>query len=313
MFSFFRSHSVLNLLPSVRGRLQENAPLRNLNRFCAGGSAEVLFEPEDEKDLCHFLENRPGNMPLTILGAGSNVLIRDGGVPGIVVLIGKNFDFLETDGDEISCGAGVMDAALAKEAAKQGLTGFEFLAGIPGRIGGALRMNAGAMGQEIKDILVSADLIDSLGHKHTLTNEEMGFAYRRSLAPNGAIFTRARFKGTPEKEEKIEKTMAALLDKRRESQPYTQKTGGSTFKNPLGLTAWKLIDKAGCRGLKVGNAIVSEQHCNFLINLGGATSADIENLGEEVRKRVLNNSGVKLEWEIRRIGVRSHHDQTRGA
>ncbi|MCB2091185.1 MAG: UDP-N-acetylmuramate dehydrogenase [Alphaproteobacteria bacterium] len=290
--------------PAVRGKLEFDAPLAKLTWFRTGGNADLLFTPEDEKDLCDFLKQLPTHIPVLPLGVGSNMLVRDGGVEGAVIRMGKKFSKITRDGNYIVSGTGAPDISVAHAALDARLTGFEFLRGVPGTIGGALKMNAGAYGSEIKDIFQSATAVDRNGKLHELTLEDMGFSYRHTDVPDDYIFIKATLKGTPGDAEKIKARMDEIGEAREDSQPLRTRTGGSTFKNPDDLSAWKLIDGAGCRGLKIGGARVSEKHCNFLINEGEATAADIENLGDEVRRRVMNNSGIKLVWEIKRVGRR---------
>lgn len=290
-------------LPQVRGTYQSNAALKDLVWFRAGGDAEVLFRPADAEDLAAFFVARPKDVPVTILGVGSNMLVRDGGVPGVVIRLPAAFGKIEIDGMRIRAGAAALDAAVARRAADAGIAGLEFLRGIPGTVGGALRMNAGCYGVEIKDIFVEATAIDGKGNKHVLSPSDIAFSYRKAGVPEDFVFIEAVFEGKPDDPSAVKARMDELLAKREISQPIGAKTGGSTFKNPPGQSAWKLIEDAGCRGLKVGDAMVSDVHCNFLINLGNATAADIESLGEEVRRRVKEKSGIMLEWEIKRVGV----------
>ncbi len=295
--------SLLDRLPPVRGRLEERAPLDRETWFKVGGPAELLFRPADRDDLADFLRGRPKDVAVTVIGFGSNMLVRDGGVAGVVIRMGREMAGIEVEGDTISAGAGASDPAVAAAARDAGLTGLEFLSGIPGTVGGALRMNAGAYGGEVKDILVECKAIDPRGNLHKLTVGEMGFSYRRCSIPEDWIFTSAVFRGAPGDRADIAARMAEIREAREETQPMRTRTGGSTFQNPPGEKAWELVDRAGCRGLTVGGAMVSEKHTNFLINTGDATAADIEALGEEVRRRVMETSGIDLHWEIRRIGV----------
>ena len=294
--------SILEHLPHVKGRLVENACLARLSWFRTGGPAEILFEPTDEDDLQKFLRHVPGCVPLTIIGVGSNLLVRDGGVEGIVIRLGRGFAETAVRGDVMKAGAGAMDVHVAKAALKAGVTGLEFLVGVPGTVGGALRMNAGAYGQEIKDVLVHAHAMDRYGHVFEYQVDDMGYDYRTCGIDPNMIFLSASFHIKDGDPAEIKARMDEISSARQESQPIGSQTGGSTFKNPDGQKAWELIDAAGCRGLQIGQAQISEKHCNFLVNLGGATAVDIENLGEEVRKRVHADSGILLEWEIRRIG-----------
>lgn len=291
-----------NFAPNVRGKMEFDAPLSKLSWFRTGGNADLLFTPEDEQDLCNFLTQLPEGVPITPLGVGSNLLIRDGGIEGAVIRFGKKFSAISVEGDIVIAGAGAPDISVSRRALDAKLSGFEFLRGVPGTIGGALKMNAGAYGAEVSDIFQSARAVDRSGMLHILDAGQMGFSYRHTNVPEDYIFTRGMFKGTHSDTEQIQKRMNEIAAAREESQPLRTRTGGSTFKNPEEHSAWKLVERAGCRGLKIGGARVSEKHCNFLINEGNATSKDIEELGEEVRQRVLDNSGIELEWEIKRIG-----------
>jgi UDP-N-acetylmuramate dehydrogenase len=295
--------SLLERLPKMRGRYSENAVLANTTWFRVGGPAEVLFRPADLDDLADFLAQRPADVPVTAIGVGSNLLVRDGGVPGVVVRLGRGFADIRADGDAVEAGGGALDLNVAHVAAEAGIAGLEFLCGIPGTIGGALRMNGGAYGSEIRDVVVWAKALDLHGRRYCLTPGRLGLTYRHCAVPEGWIFTLARLQGKPGDKQAIAQRMAEIQSQRAETQPVRSRTGGSTFANPKGLKAWELIEHAGCRGLKRGGAMVSEKHCNFLINTGDATAADIEGLGEEVRRRVFEATGVTLEWEIRRIGV----------
>ena len=290
-------------LPPVRGTYTENAPLKNLVWFRAGGNAEILFRPADADDLATFLAAKNADTRVTVIGVGSNLLVRDGGIPGVVVRLPGAFGKIAIEGDRIRAGAASLDAAVARAAADAGIGGLEFLRGVPGTIGGALRMNAGCYGREIKDIFVEATAIDGQGNKHVLNAADMGFVYRKSAVPDDLIFVEAVFEGEMGDPNAIKARMNTLVEQRENAQPVKSKTGGSTFKNPPGYKAWELIDQAGCRGLTHGAAQVSEKHCNFLINTGDATAADIEGLGEDVRARVKEKFGVVLEWEIKRVGV----------
>jgi len=290
-------------LPPVRGSYTSGAPLKDLVWFRAGGPAEVLFRPADADDLATFLAARPTDIRVSVIGVGSNLLIRDGGIPGVVVRLPGSMGKTTVEGTRVVAGAAALDANIAKLAADAGIAGLEFLRGIPGTVGGALRMNAGCYGREIKDIFVEATAIDGKGHVVTLKPADMGFTYRHTAAPEDLIFVSATFEGTRDDPAAIRARMDKLVADREASQPVKTRTGGSTFKNPPGQKAWALIDEAGCRGLLRGQAQVSPMHCNFLINLGEATAADIEALGEDVRARVREKSGVSLEWEIKRVGV----------
>jgi UDP-N-acetylmuramate dehydrogenase len=290
-------------LPNLRGRLLANQSLAELTWFRVGGPAQVLFMPEDENDLAYLLRNLPREIPLSVLGAGSNTIVRDGGIEGVVVRLGRGFNEVTIEQvNRVRAGTAALDLMVSRAAQKAGIAGLAFLSGIPGTIGGALRMNGGAYGGETKDILVEARGVDRAGNLRTFTNADMGFAYRHCSVPEDVIFTSALFQGTPGNTDEIAAEMNAIKEKREASQPRNR-TGGSTFKNPTGHSAWKLVDAAGCRGLRVGDAQVSELHSNFLINLGNATASDIETLGETVRARVKETSGVALEWEIKRVGV----------
>ena len=297
--------------PALRGRLLADQPLADLTWFRVGGPAEVLFTPADEEDLAHLLAALEPDVPVTVIGLGSNLIVRDGGVPGVVIRLGgKAFGGIAIDGDTLQVGTAVPDMRLAKAAAEAGLDGLAFYRGILGSIGGALRMNAGAHGGETTDVLVEAHGIDRSGALRRFGHAEMGFSYRHSDAPEDVVFTRALLRGTPGDRTAIEAEMERVTAAREAAQPIRERTGGSTFANPEGgkdptMKAWQLVDAAGCRGLTRGGAQVSPMHCNFLINTGGATAADIEGLGEEVRRRVRETSGVALRWEIRRIGVAS--------
>lgn len=290
-------------LPPVRGTYAENAPLKDLVWFRAGGNAEILFRPADADDLATFLYARPADLRVTVIGVGSNLLVRDGGIPGVVIRLPAAFGRITVDGTRIRAGAAALDAAVARAAADAGIAGLEFLRGVPGTVGGALRMNAGCYGREMKDVFVEATAIDGQGNRHVLTASDMGFSYRKSAVPEDGIFVEAILEGTPDTPETVRVRMNALVEQREATQPVKSKTGGSTFKNPPGHKAWALIDEAGCRGLSHGDAQVSEKHCNFLINTGNASAAELEALGEEVRARVKAKSGVMLEWEIKRVGV----------
>ncbi len=281
-----------------------NAPIGHLTWFRVGGPAELLFRPADEEDLAGFLRSLPASIPVTVIGVGSNLLVRDGGIPGVTIRLGRGFAAAVPTGDQVMAGAGVLDLNVALAAAEAGITGLEFLSGIPGTVGGGFQTNAGAYGSEFKDVLVSADAVSRDGKIHRVSAAELGFSYRHSAAPPGWIFTRAIFRGTRGDRAAIAGRLAEIQAAREASQPIRARTGGSTFANPPGHTAWQLIDGAGCRGLAQGGAMVSEKHANFLINTGNATAADIEALGEEVRRRVSDRFGIVLDWEIRRIGRR---------
>jgi UDP-N-acetylmuramate dehydrogenase len=291
-------------MPDLRGRLLANQSLAELTWFRAGGPAQVFFLPEDENDLAYFLRNLPPEIPVSVIGAGSNTIVRDGGVPGVMIRLGRGFNEVKVEADHrVIAGAALLDVMVARAARDAGIAGLVFLSGIPGAIGGALRMNGGAYGGETKDVVVEARGVDRQGNLRAYTNAEMGFAYRHCSVPEDVIFTSATFQGRAGNAGEVAAEMAEIKHKREVSQPRNR-TGGSTFKNPPGRKAWELVDAAGCRGLRIGDAQVSEMHCNFLINHGSASAADIEGLGEEVRRRVREMSGVELEWEIKRIGVR---------
>ncbi len=296
--------ALLARLPEVRGRLVAEAPLSGLTWFRVGGPAEVLFTPADEDDLAAFLAALPGEVPVTVIGVGSNLLVRDGGVPGVVIRLGRGFSAISVEeGYRVRAGTAVPDVKVARAALDNGIAGLTFLRGIPGTIGGALRMNGGAYGRETKDVLIGARAVDRQGRQVSLALEDMHYSYRHCGAPDDLIFTEALLQGEPGDGDRIAEAMREITEAREQSQPVRSRTGGSTFKNPPGEKAWQLIDAAGMRGFAVGAARVSEKHCNFLINEGGATAADIEALGEEIRKRVRETSGIALDWEIRRIGV----------
>lgn len=293
---------LIDRLPAVRGRLTENAPLAPVTWFRVGGPAEVMFRPLDVEDLATFLAGNPADVPVTVIGVASNLLVRDGGVEGVVVRLGRGFTAVEISGTTVEAGVAALDLNVALAARDAQLAGLEFLSGVPGTIGGALRMNAGAYGSEIKDVLLSAAALDAAGKLRALTPAEMRLTYRHCGVPEDWIFVGATLAGVAADADVIQQRMAEIQREREASQPIRARTGGSTFANPSGHKAWELIDRAGCRGLARGGAMVSEKHTNFLINTGTATAADIEGLGEEVRRRVFEQFGVSLEWEIRRIG-----------
>ncbi len=298
-----RGH-LIDRLPRVRGRLTADAPLAGTTWFRVGGPAEVLFRPADREDLEAFLSACPRDVPVTVMGVASNLLVRDGGVPGVVIRLGAPFAQVAVDELTVSAGAGALDLTVALAARDAGVAGLEFLSGIPGTIGGALRMNAGAFGRELGDVLVLVEAVDRAGMSHRLPREALGLGYRQCRAPADWVFVGAVLEGTAGSQTEIAARIDEIARKRADSQPVRARTGGSTFANPPGdVRAWELIDRAGCRGLTMGGAQVSEKHCNFLLNLGGASADDLERLGEEVRRRVFESSGVPLEWEIKRIGV----------
>jgi len=293
-----------DMLPPVRGSLTFGAPLKDLVWFRAGGAAEILFRPADAEDLAAFLAARPADMPVSVIGVGSNLLVRDGGIPGVVVRLSSAFGKIEARGTQVRAGAAALDGAVARAAADAGIAGLEFLRGVPGTIGGALKMNAGCYGSETKDVFVEAIAIDGKGNKIKLSGADMGFEYRKARgAGEDLIFVEAVFEGRKDDPAAIRDRMEELSANREAAQPIKSKTGGSTFKNPSGHKAWQLIDQAGCRGLRIGGAQVSEKHTNFLINTGDASASDLEALGDEVRRRVKEQSGITLEWEIKRVGV----------
>ncbi len=292
-------------LPVPAGRLTAHAPLAPLVWFKAGGAAEWLFEPKDEADLCAFLTDLDPAVPVMALGLGSNLIVRDGGVPGVVVRLGKAFAGVRVlDAFTLSCGGGASGIAVASAARDAGIAGLEFLRGIPGTVGGFVRMNGGAYGREVADILVEAEVVLRSGDVQTLSAAQLGYSYRHSEMPEGAVVVSATLRGAPGDPAAIQAEMDRIAAAREESQPLRTRTGGSTFKNPPAAKAWQLVDEAGCRGLTLGGAQVSRKHANFLINMGNATAADIEALGEEVRRRVKAKSGIELEWEIQRVGTR---------
>jgi UDP-N-acetylmuramate dehydrogenase len=291
------------MLPPVRGTLVYDAPLKDLVWFRAGGRAEILFRPADADDLGVFLAARPRDLSISVIGVGSNLLVRDGGIAGVVVRLPASFGRIEIAGARVRAGAAALDGAVARAAADAGIGGLEFLRGVPGTIGGALKMNAGCYDREVKDVLVEAAAIDGEGNRVRLMPADMAFVYRSSGVRDGLIFIEALFEGAPDNPLDIHRRMEALVARREASQPVRAKTGGSTFKNPPGHKAWELIELAGCRSLTRGAAQVSEKHCNFLINTGEASAADLEALGEDVRARVKARTGILLEWEIKRVGL----------
>jgi UDP-N-acetylmuramate dehydrogenase len=292
---------LIDRLPQPRGRLTADAPLGPQTWFRAGGTAEVLFRPADTQDLAAFLAALPSEVPVTVLGVGSNVLVRDGGIKGVVIRLMRGFTGIAVEGHEVIAGAGAPDINVALTARDHALTGLEFLSGIPGTIGGAFPTNADAYGGDLAQVLISAEAVDRAGTIHAVAPKQLGLGYRHSAAPADWIFTSARLRAAPGDQLAIARRIAEIDSARADSQPRSR-TGGSTFANPPGLKAWELIDRAGCRGLSVGAAQVSEKHTNFLTNTGDATATDIEGLGEEVRHRVFEQSGILLQWEIRRLG-----------
>jgi UDP-N-acetylmuramate dehydrogenase len=310
MAARIRDDRLIERLPRVHGRLTENAPLAGVTWFRVGGDAEIMFRPADVDDLASFLKARPADVPVTVIGVGSNLLVRDGGIAGVVIRLGRGFTEIARTGNALRAGAAALDLNVAMAAREAGLAGLEFLSGVPGTIGGALRMNAGAYGREMKDVTLGAEALDPSGERRSLTSDQLGFGYRHCAVPEGWIFVAAELKGEPGDAAAIQRRMDDIQKARSDSQPLRTRTGGSTFANPTdpragGRKAWELIDAAGCRGLTRGGAMVSEKHCNFLINTGTATAADLEGLGEDVRARVADRFGVALEWEIRRVGVPS--------
>jgi UDP-N-acetylmuramate dehydrogenase len=293
---------LIERLPSVRGRLTENVPLAPITWFRAGGAAEVMFRPADVDDLAGFLARKPADVPVTVIGVASNLLVRDGGVDGVVIRLGRGFVDIRIDGTAAEAGAGALGLNVALACREAGIAGLEFMSGIPGTVGGGLRMNAGAYGREFKDVLRHAVALDASGNKHVLPLAALGLSYRHSAIAEDWIFVQALFAGEAGDATAIGRRMSEIQVARESSQPIRARTGGSTFANPSGHKAWELIDRAGCRGLTRGGAMISEKHANFLINTGSATAADIEGLGEEVRRRVHDTCGVTLEWEIRRLG-----------
>lgn len=306
MATSVKSSSLIDRLPAVRGELVENASMAPLTWFRVGGPADVLFRPADFEDLAAFLAGTPADIPVTVVGVGSNLLVRDGGIRGVVIRLGKAFMQVKAiDGHRVRAGTAALDVAVARAAQEAGIAGLEFYRGIPGSIGGALRMNGGAYESETKDVLVEVVAYDRQGGRHVLSLADLQYTYRHCGAPDDLIFVEALFQGHPGDRKEILDRMNAITARREETQPIRTRTGGSTFKNPAGHKSWQLIDAAGCRGLRRGGAQVSELHCNFLINTGEATAADLEDLGEDVRARVKAQSGVTLEWEIKRIGERA--------
>jgi UDP-N-acetylmuramate dehydrogenase len=293
---------LITRLPPVRGRLTADAPIGPLTWFRVGGPAEVLFRPADPDDLASFLGELPSDIPVSTIGVGSNLLVRDGGIKGVTVRLGRGFAAVNAARERVEAGAGALDLNVALTAAEAGAAGLEFLSGIPGTIGGGFRTNAGAYGREFKDVLISADVIDRSGARRRIPADRMGLAYRHSEVDPGWIFVAARFRAEPGEPAAIARHIEEIRAVREASQPIRARTGGSTFANPPGHQAWRLIDEAGCRGLTRGGAMVSEKHTNFLINTGNASAADLEGLGEEVRRLVYDRCGIMLEWEIRRIG-----------
>jgi UDP-N-acetylmuramate dehydrogenase len=303
MMAAARISGFVESLPKLRGRIQADAPLAPFTWFRAGGAAEVLVRPADAEDVSGFLSGLPNEVPIHLIGACSNLIVRDGGLPGVTIRLARGFSTVIAEADGVIAGAAALDVTVAEHAAAAGLTGLEFLSGIPGSIGGAVAMNAGAYGGDLATVLDWAEIVTRTGEQRRLLAAQLAFAYRHAALPAGAVVTRVRLRAVQGAAALIGARMAEIKVTREASQPVRARTGGSTFRNPDGMKAWELIDAAGCRGLTRGGAMVSEKHCNFLINTGGATAADIEGLGEEVRRRVLAATGVALEWEIRRIGI----------
>jgi UDP-N-acetylmuramate dehydrogenase len=297
------THGLQDRLPPIRGRLTSNAPLGHLTWFGVGGPAEVLFKPEDKQDLVDFVKNCPSDIPITVLGVASNLIIRDGGIPGVVLRLGREFAEINAAGTNITAGSAALDMNVALVALKNNITGLEFLSGVPGTIGGALRMNAGAYEGETARVLETAEVLFRDGAVRHMTPLEMGMSYRHNDLPEDVIFIGCTLRGAVGEYAAIESRMTEIKTRRAASQPIKSKTGGSTFANPEGKKAWQLIDEAGCRGLKIGGAEMSQMHANFMLNTGAATAADLERLGEEVRRRVYAKSQVMLRWEIKRIGI----------
>jgi len=303
MMAAVRVADFIDTLPKLRGRVQANAPLAPFTWFRVGGPAELLVRPADAADLALLLHALPHDVPVQVIGACSNLIIRDGGLPGVVIRLARGFGAISVEPDGIVCGAAALDVTVAEHAAAAGLTGLEFLSGIPGTIGGAVVMNGGAYGGDIASCLDWADIVTQNGEQRRLFAADLAFAYRHSRLPHGAVVVRARLRAHPGAAAAIAARMADIRAAREAAQPVRARTGGSTFRNPPDMKAWELIDAAGCRGLMRGGAQVSEKHCNFLINTGTATAADLEGLGEEVRRRVFATTGVTLEWEIHRMGI----------
>jgi len=297
--------TLLDRMPSVRGRIEADVPLARFTWFKVGGVADVVFSPKDTQDLADFMSRKPEVVPVTVIGLSSNLMIRDGGVRGVVIRLGREFSTIEIEGDLIHAGAGAADLNVARKAQSAGLGGFAFLSGIPGNIGGSVAMNAGAYGSDISKVLESITVVDGNGLTKTISNAELSFSYRHASLDKNGVITSATFKGQPQDQAAIAAEMAEIQNRREQTQPVRSLTGGSTFKNPDGYKAWQLIQDAGCRGLTYGAAEVSNQHCNFLINRGGATAFELESLGEEVRRRVKEKFDVQLEWEIHIIGDRA--------
>jgi UDP-N-acetylmuramate dehydrogenase len=295
----------LDALPKIRGEYRLDFPLNKSNWFQVGGRADVLFKPADAEDLIYFFQNIDNSIPITILGVGSNIIIRDAGIEGVVIKLGRKFTDIKRNGTEITVGAACLNHNFANFCADNGLTGLEFLIGIPGSIGGGIAMNAGSYGSEFKDFLKQVKAVDYSGNIHIIPKQDMGFKYRGNNKQK-LIFLEATFELSHNEPDAIRARMAEITKKREETQPIRERTGGSTFANPPGCSAWKLIDEAGLRGFKIGGALMSEKHCNFMINDGTATAGDLENLGDYIRQKVSNTKGISLEWEIKRIGRKTN-------
>ena len=293
-------------LPDVRGSYKKHVVMAPYTWFRVGGAAATVFRPQDHEDLSQFLLQNSEEVPVTIIGAASNILIRDGGIPGVVIKLGKNFASINFKSNSVRIGAGLPNSIAARLALKEGYAGLEFLSGIPGTIGGGLRMNAGAYGKEVKDILIEAEVIDNTGNIKVLSLEEMAMSYRHCGVPKDYIFLSGLFKTGKDVPSNIQKRLDKIKARRSKSQPITERTGGSTFKNPKGYKAWELIETAGCRGVSIGGAMVSEQHCNFLVNTGNANATDLENLGNLVQQKVRESTGIELEWEIKLLGIHKY-------
>lgn len=294
---------LIDKLPQIRGSYRENVDLSKTTWFRVGGHAEILFKPADSEDLAYFIKNKPLNVPYTILGVGSNLLVRDGGIKGVVIKLGKGFNEIAINDHKIIVGAGVLSANVAKFALEHNISGVEFLIGIPGSVGGGIAMNAGAYGSEFANILLEVEVVDASGNIKWLKAKELGFYYRGNKLPDDWIFTKAYLTAKPGNSQEIKALMDSIMQQREQAQPVRARTSGSSFANPSNsLKAWELIDEAGCRGLKIGGAMVSDKHCNFLINMGNAKARDIENLGDLVREKVFAKSKIMLEWEIKRVG-----------
>ena len=304
-----KSPRLIERLPTVRGTYESFAAIAPTTWFRVGGPAEVHYIPADVEDLSAFLHGKPSDVPVTVIGLASNILVRDGGIPGVTIKLGRAFNTIDADGLVLRCGGSAVDATVSTTARDHSISGLEFLTGIPGTIGGAVRMNAGAYGRELQDVLVSATAMDETGNIHKLSREDLGFGYRHCAIPSQWVFIGTELKGVQGSAEVITARIREIRAEREDAQPVQSRTGGSTFANPPEAKAWELIDRAGCRGLQIGGAKVSEKHCNFLINTGSATASELESVGEEVRRRVRDVTGIPLTWEIRRIGVADTSDE----